>query len=257
MIGVFDSGVGGLTVVKQIFKSLPEYRIIYLGDTARLPYGTKGKVSIQKWSRQNVKFLLNRGAKLIVIACHTSSAWAAGILKKEFKPFPIFEIITPGVKAALKTTRSKRIGVIGTPGTIRSRIYEKKLSAADPKLKIYSKACPLLVPLIEEGWIKRKETEEIAEFYLRPLKRKNIDTLILGCTHYPLLKNMIKKIMGKNVKVLDPAKELVSELKSFLEAHRISRNRKRKNQFFFTDKPYNIDKISKFCLGKEINWKLI
>ncbi len=167
MIGIFDSGVGGLTVVKEIFKRLPGYQILYFGDTARLPYGTKGADFVQKYSSRITSWLINNGAKIIVIACHTSSAWAADSLKKQFKEVPIFEMIIPAVKAALKITKNKKIGIIGTPGTIKSRSYEKKLLKLNPKLKIYSVACPLFVPLVEEGWLSSKITREIAEEYLK------------------------------------------------------------------------------------------
>ena len=265
MIGIFDSGVGGLTVVKEVFKYLPDYQIIYFGDTARLPYGTKEANFVQKYSAKIVRWLIKRGAKLVIIACHTSSAWASEFLKKEFKKIPIFEVITPGVKAALDSTgcharaTQRKIGIIGTAGTIRSKSYQKKLLAQDSNLKIYSKACPLFVPLVEEDWINCQETEEIAKVYLKPLKNKKIDTLILGCTHYPLLKNTIKKIMGPEVKIINPAESLVKDLKLFLENNpKIDSGLKRgdSHKFFFSDEPYNLRKISKFCLGREIKIKV-
>ncbi len=259
MIGVFDSGVGGLTVVKEIFKYLPEYQIIYFGDTARLPYGTKGAKFVQKYSAKITNWLLKKGAKIIIVACHTSSSWAADSLKKQFKKIPIFEIITPANKKALKNTRNRKIGIIGTTGTIKSEVYKKKLLDLNPSLKIYSKPCPLFVPLVEEGWFNRKETKEIAKIYLKPLKNKGIDTLILACTHYPLLKNIIKEITGTKIKIINPAEDLAKNLKLFLKNNpklKSQLKRGKNHQFFFSDEPYNFEKMSKFCLGREVKIKV-
>lgn len=260
MIGIFDSGIGGLTVVKEFFKHLPEYQIIYFGDTAHLPYGIKSPDFIKKRSKEIVKFLLKKGCKIIVIACHTSSSLANDFLKREFSKLPIFEIITPGIKKAIKLTKNKKIGIIGSPGTIKSEIHRKKLLSIDPGLKIYSQPCPLLVPLVEEGWIRRDETKEIIKEYLLPLKRKKIDTLILACTHYPLLKNIISKIAGKDIKIVNPAKDFVIEFKKNLANNKKIKNqlKKRKNhQFFVSDEPYNFKILSNLCLGKEITSKII
>lgn len=255
MIGIFDSGVGGLTVVKEIFKYLPQYQLIYFGDTARIPYGSRSKQFIRHYSKKITQWLLNRGAKIIIIACNTSSAWASDAIKKEFKGTPIFEVITPAVKDAIKKTKNKRIGVIGTRGTIKSSAYAKKLLSLNPKVKVYKQACPLFVPLVEEGWIKEKTTEEIAKKYLTPLKKINIDALILGCTHYPLLKETIKKIMGPKVKIISSAENVAKEVKEFLKNNPEieSRIKKGKNhQFFFSDEPYNLEKISRLCFNKKI-----
>lgn len=252
MIGVFDSGVGGLTVVKEIFKYLPNYQIIYFGDTARLPYGTKGADFVKKYSAKITDWLLKKGAKIIIIACHTSSAWAAEFLKNKFKGILIFEMIGP----AAKEISGKNIGIIGTPGTIRSGSWENKLLELNPELKIYSKPCSLFVPLVEEGWVKSKITKEIAAIYLKELKKKKIDTLILACTHYPLLKNAIQKIMGNNIKVVNPAESLAKELKLFLKNNPqiASKIKKGENhQFFFSDEPYNLEKINKLCFKQKIN----
>lgn len=259
MIGIFDSGVGGLTVVKEIFKSLPEYQIIYFGDTARLPYGTKGADFVKRYSKKITRWLLKNKAKLIVVACHTSSAWASESLKREFRKAPIFEVVSPGVEDALEATKNKKIGIIGTPGTIRSGIHKKKLLKLDSGLKIYSKACPLFVPLAEEGWLDKKATEEIAGDYLIPLREKEIDTLVLACTHYPLLKKAIQKAIGSKVKIINPAQSLAKELSSFLRVNQkiASKIKKGKeHRFFFSDKPYNLGKISRLCLGREIKAKI-
>ena len=251
MIGVFDSGVGGLTVVKEIFKNLPEYQIIYFGDTARLPYGTKGADFVRKASSEVTSWLLKKGAKIIVVACHTSSAWASESLKKEYKDVPIFEMISPTIKGSL--LNSEKIGVIGTPGTIKSNAWKNKLSG----LKVFSKACPLFVPLVEEGWIDKNITKEIVKEYLSDLR--GIDILILACTHYPILKKIIKEVL-KDVKIIDPAESLVKELALFLENNpRIASQIKKgdNHQFFFSDEPYNFKKISKLCLGREINARIL
>ncbi len=269
MIGIFDSGIGGLTVVKEIFKYLPQYQIIYFGDTARLPYGTKGAGFVRRYSAKITKWLIKKGAKIVIVACHTSSAWASDSLKKQFsakgrsalggRGTPIFEVIAPAIKEVLASTKNKKIGIIGTPGTIKSNAYKNKLLKIDPSLKIYSKPCSLLVPLAEEGWINNKITREIIKEYLMPLKLKKIDTLILACTHYPLLEKEIRKVAGAGIKIINPAENLAKELKLFLEnspqiAAQIKKGRN--HQFFFSDEPYNLKKISRLCFRKEIKIKI-
>jgi len=241
MIGVFDSGMGGLTVVGQIWKAFPEQKIIYFGDTARLPYGTKGVDFVKRYSEKIIGWLLERGAEDIVIACHTSSALAGNHLRKRFKDIRISDMISlPAPKIAGSFSR---IGIIGTPGTIKSKSWEKMLLQENPKIKIYSKACPLFVPLVEEGWINGRAAEEIAESYLKSFK--NIDALVLACTHYPILKRLIKKRVGKNIKIVDPAEILANELKFKVKD-------KGESRFYFSDTPYNLKKISQLCLKKEI-----
>lgn len=254
MIGIFDSGVGGLTVVKEIFKQLPKYRIIYFGDTARLPYGTKGADFVKKYSEKITDWLLKRGAKVIVVACNTSSAWAADHLRKKFPNVPIFEMISPAVQEAKETSKNEKIGVIGTPGTIKSKIYEKKLRGR----KVFSKACPLLVPLAEEGMISGKITEEVINVYCACLpvsRRHGIGSLILGCTHYPLLQKTISKVIGKKVQIINPAEAIAKGIKNYLKenpqiAKKIKRGRG--HRFFFSDEPYNLEKISHLCFRKKI-----
>ncbi len=232
MLGIFDSGIGGLTVVKEILKRLPNRKIIYFGDTARVPYGNKSPEIIKKYAEEGVEFLLSRGAQLIVLACNTMSAVAFDDLKKKYD-IPMFEVITPAVRKAVEVTKNGRIGVIGTRATIGSGVYENKIfnfqfpiSNKNPKSKIqnpkskiqvFSHACPLLVPLVEEGWMDRSETEKIIKEYLRPLVKAKIDTLILGCTHYPILKKTIKKMMGRGIKLVDSAEEAANEVASFCE----------------------------------------
>lgn len=253
MIGIFDSGVGGLTVVKEIFKYSPGSQIIYFGDTARLPYGTKGANFVKKYSEKITRWLLQKKVKIIIIACNTSSAWASDFLKRKFKNIPIFEMINPAIKEALAKTKNKKIGVIGTPGTIKSGVFEKKLLEADSSLKIFLKPCPLFVPLVEEGLLNDRITLEIIKKYLEPLKEKGIDTLILGCTHYPLLKPAIKKMMGANVEIINPAESLAKEVKIYIQNNEKKKIKQNVHKFFFSDEPYNLEKIAKICLNKKIN----
>lgn len=260
MIGIFDSGVGGLTVVKEIFKYLPDYQIIYFGDTARIPYGSRSEQFIRRYSKKITQWLLKKEAKVIIIACNTSSAWAAESLKKEFKGVPIFEVITSAAKDALTKTKNKKIGVIGTRGTIKSSAYSKRILSFNYKVKVFLKACPLFVPLVEEGWIKEKTTEDIAKKYLSFFKKSGVDTLILGCTHYPLLKGIIKKTVGPSVEIVSSAENVAKELKEFLKKNpKIEKQvKKGKNhQFFFSDKPYNLDKISQLCFNRKIKAKIL
>lgn len=217
MIGIFDSGIGGLTVVRAVMDRLPGYDIIYFGDTARTPYGNKSAATVIEYSRQNTDFLVRQGAKVIVMACNTASSVATETLKENCL-LPIFEVISPAVGHALSVTRKSVIGVIGTRATIESGIYEKKIKAANPGASVFSAPCPLLVPLVEEGWLKRPETRMIVKKYLHPLKTRQIDTLILGCTHYPLLKSIIAHKIGKRVTVIDSSTAVADEIRSFLDA---------------------------------------
>jgi glutamate racemase len=203
-IGIFDSGIGGLTVVRQIQRALPHEDLVYLGDTARVPYGTKSPATVVRFACEDTAFLLQQGVKAIVVACNTASAWALPTLEEKFD-VPVFGVIIPGAEAALQRTRNHRIGVIGTKATIRSLAYDKAILARDPAAKIFSRPCPLLVPLVEEGWTRHPVTTAVLEEYLRPLCTKRIDTLVLGCTHYPLLKQAIQEVVGRAVKLVDSA----------------------------------------------------
>ncbi|MCM8788009.1 MAG: glutamate racemase, partial [Candidatus Omnitrophica bacterium] len=205
-IGIFDSGVGGLTVFKEIRRLLPKEDLIYFGDTARVPYGNKSKATIIKFSTENILFLLQKQVKLVVIACNTSSSLALDYLKDIFN-IPIIGVIDAGVKKAVQLSSNKRIGIIGTRSTINSRSYETKIKKIDKNIKIYSCACPLFVPLVEEGLIYGKIVKEVIKMYLEPFKKFDIDTLILGCTHYPLLKKEIAKYLV-GVNIVDSAKEI-------------------------------------------------
>ena len=250
-IGVFDSGIGGLTVVKALREELPSESIVYFGDTARVPYGTKSKTTIVKFSLENVEFLLRFGVKCIVIACNTSSSWALPTLRKYFK-VPIIGVIRPGALAAVSQTRNKRVGVIGTTATIHSGAYEAAIHRLDPAVKVFSQSCPLFVPLVEEGWLTGAICRQVAEQYLRPLMRQDIDTLILGCTHYPLLTSTIQQVMGPRVTLVDSAKQTVDEVRGVLMGNDTlcDRRLKPRYRFFVTDEPTHFNRIGHQFLGQ-------
>ena len=252
-IGIFDSGLGGLTVVKEVIKLLPNEKIIYFGDTARVPYGTKSKETIIKFSQENSEILLKKKVKIIVVACNSSSSYAIETLRKKFS-IPIVGVIHPGVKEAIANTKNNRVGVIATQATKSSGSYEKILHQYNQAIKVFSQACPLFVPLVEEGWFNKKITLDIAQEYLKGLKKKNIDTLILGCTHYPLLKKIIKEVVGKNIKLVDSAKAISREIKQVLKEKEILRivKGKPKHEFFVSDRPQEFEKISKKILKNSI-----
>ena len=210
-IGVFDSGVGGLTVAREIMRNLPDERIVYFGDTARVPYGSKSQETVIRYSKQIVRFLQTQHVKAIVIACNTASALALDAIEGELD-IPILGVLRPGAKVAAETTKNKRVGVIATESTIRSGMYGRYIKAHDPEITVYGKACPLFVPLVEEGWLKDPVTEEVARRYLKELLEKDIDSLILGCTHYPLIRSLMRRIVGDKVQLVTPAYETALEL---------------------------------------------
>lgn len=216
MIGIFDSGIGGLTVVRAIMDEMPEYDLVYFGDTARTPYGTKSSRTVIEYSLENTDFLIKNGAKLIVMACNTASSVATEAVRKTFD-VPLYEVVSPAVQLAVETTKAGAIGVIGTRGTIASGIYERKIKEIRPEARVYSAPCPLLVPLVEEGWLKKPETRMIVKKYLHPLKVRQIDTLILGCTHYPVLKGIISEKIGKRVGIIDSSTALARQIRQFLD----------------------------------------
>lgn len=215
-VGVFDSGVGGLTVAREIMRQIPNEKIIYFGDTARVPYGSKSRETITRYSRQIVNFLREQQVKAIVAACNTASAYALEEIEKEID-IPIIGVVKPGAKVAVEATKNGKIGVIGTEGTIGSRIYSTYINEINSKIKVLGKACPLFVPLVEEGLWQDPVTDEIATRYLSELIDCDIDTLILGCTHYPLIRSTVGRIMGENVTLVNPAYETARELKELLE----------------------------------------
>lgn len=215
-IGVFDSGVGGLTVAREIMRHLPNENIVYFGDTARVPYGSKSKDNIIRFSKQIIHFLKTKNVKAIVIACNTASALALDVVREEFD-IPIIGVVEPGARAALEVTKSKKIGVIGTEATIRSAMYEKIIKGFDSEATVIGKACPLFVPLVEEGFAKHKVTEEIIDYYLASFMETDIDSLILGCTHYPLLRSRIREYVGDKITLVNPAYETAMDLRQILK----------------------------------------
>ena len=215
-VGVFDSGVGGLTVAREIMRNLPSERIVYFGDTARVPYGSKSKEIVLKFSRQIVRFLQLQDVKAIVVACNTASALALEEIKKEID-IPIIGVVEPGAKVAASVTKNKKIGLIGTKGTVHSKLYPEIIHSYDKEIQVFGQPCPLFVPLVEEGWLKDDVTVEVARRYVTPLLEQGIDTLILGCTHYPLLRSTIGQIMGEGVQLVNPAYETALELGKLLK----------------------------------------
>ena len=251
-IGVFDSGIGGLTVLHEIIETLPREDTIYLGDTARAPYGTKSVETVLQYSFENSQFLVDKGVKLVVVACNTSTAVALDRLREQFR-IPVVGVIEPGVRRAVKTTMNKRVGVIGTEATIQSGAYSRALKAADAKIEVYSRACPLLVPLVEEGWTENAVVEMTVKTYLGSLKQSGIDTLILGCTHYPLLKKTIRKFMGGEVHLVDSAQETAKEVEQVLKQTPLARKAHKGNHsFFVTDTPDRFIKVGRRFLGEKV-----
>ena len=215
-VGVFDSVVGGLTVAREIMRQLPNENLVYFGDTARVPYGSKSRDNIIRYSRQIIHFLKTKGVKAIVIACNTASALALDVVREE-SDIPIIGVVEPGARAALQITQTKKIGVIGTEATVQSAMYGKIIKGLDPTVSVIGKACPLFVPLVEEGFAKHKVTEEIIDYYLASMKESDIDSLILGCTHYPLLRSRIRAYLGDKIQLVNPAYETAMDLKYILK----------------------------------------
>lgn len=238
-IGVFDSGVGGLTVVREIMRQIPNERIVYFGDTARVPYGSKSKETVTRYSRQIVRFLRTQDVKAIVVACNTASAYALDEIESEID-IPIIGVVKPGAKVASDATKNGKIGVIATEATIGSEIYSRYIKEINPKAEVLGKACPLFVPLVEEGLLHDPVTDEIAMRYLGGLVDSGIDTLILGCTHYPLIRSTVGKVVGESVTLVNPAYETARELRDLLEQEGLLNEEKpelgsNQYQFFVSD----------------------
>lgn len=246
-IGIFDSGVGGLTVFKRIKEELPNEKLIYFGDTKRVPYGIKDQKTITQHSIEIVKFLIKKNVKLIVIACNSISASSLEILNKEFK-IPFMEVTLPGAEDAILVAKNNNIGVLATEATVRSKIYEKRLIMLNSKLNVYSKACTLFVPLVEEGWINNQVTAMVVDIYLQNLLNNNISTLILGCTHYPLLYNSIRNTVGENIDIIDPADPTSRKTKEFLTKNNMLNNLKlsgiNNDEFYVSG---DTDKFNNLC----------
>ncbi|MFA5820532.1 MAG: glutamate racemase [Candidatus Gracilibacteria bacterium] len=253
MIGLFDSGYGGLTVLKPILKALPEYDYIYLGDNARAPYGSHSPDNIKKFSEQAVRYLLDRGAKLIIFACNTASSVALRDIQKKYSK--VLGVLIPVAEEASKVTKGGRVGVIGTNATINSHAYETEIHKLNPGIHVYSKACPLLVPFIEEGWHEKPEANSIAKKYLQSLKTCHIDTLILGCTHYPMMIKTFRRIMCPRVKILESGDIVATKLKEYLNRHpEIEKTLKKgkKRTFLTTDDPQRFKEFTEKYLGLKI-----
>ncbi len=252
-IGFFDSGIGGLTVVRAVSRLMPNENIVYFGDTARVPYGSKSNETVIQYSLQAANFLLRKNIKLLVVACNTASSVALKDLKR-FLTIPVIGMIEPGARMALQESRKGIVGVIGTHATINNRAYTHELKKLNPKTKIYEKACPLFVPLAEEGWLDHKVTEQIAKEYLIELKEKKIDSLILGCTHYPILASTIQKIVGKNVHLVDsgtPAAQLVEDYLNGRQLRNQSVHQGH-DEFYVSDVPAKFREVAERFLGKKI-----
>jgi len=249
-IGVFDSGLGGLTVVKELIHHLPNERIVYFGDTARVPYGTKSGETIIRYSREIVKALLKHKVKMVVVACNTASSLALDVLKKEFD-LPILGVIEPGARKASEVTRNRKVGIIATSSTVKSGKYARKIIHFNKNIIVISQACPLFVPLVEEGWFEHAVTYQVAEQYLTEMKKKKIDTLILGCTHYPLLKGVLHNVMGPKVQLVDSAREVALQVKELLTKNRLLRTRLRPCQhtFIVSDEPKQFQHLAMRFLG--------
>lgn len=251
-IGVFDSGVGGLTVVREIMRQIPNETIIYFGDTARVPYGSKSKETVITYSRQIVKFLQTKRVKAVVIACNTASAFALETIKAEID-IPIIGVVKPGAKTAAQTTKNGNIGIIGTEGTVNSGIYNEILSETNPNVNVYGKACPLFVPLVEEGLIEDPITYEMAKRYLLELQEYDIDTLVLGCTHYPLIRETIQKVIGDKVTLVNPAYETAKSLNEVLIGNHIeSLIARNDHRFFVSDGAEKFKKFANTILPCEV-----
>ncbi|RMG65417.1 MAG: glutamate racemase [Calditrichaeota bacterium] len=251
-VGVFDSGIGGLTVVRQLMRLLPGEDIIYFGDTARIPYGTKSDDTVKRFALEDSFFLLDQGVKAVVVACNTASAIAIQVLRR-FLPVPVVGVIEPGVQGALRETRNGRVGVIGTATTIRSGAYRRLLLAARPDLQVVSQPCPLFVPLVEEGWIEDEATYLIARRYLQPLLENRVDTVILGCTHYPLLRPVLGKVLGPGVRLVDSGVEAAHHLKQVLaEAGLLNTRRRGEHRFYLSDFPYKFQEIGERFLERTL-----
>ncbi len=253
-IGVFDSGIGGLTVVRELIRQLPNESIIYFGDTARVPYGPKSPDTVLRYSREIVSFLKGQGVKAIVIACNTATAHALAALQEE-NELPIIGVIEPGSRAAARASEGGQIGVIGTYGTINSRAYEKAIIEAAPSTTITALACPLFVPLVEEGWLDTEATRLIAQEYLAPLVDAKIDTLVLGCTHYPLLKRVIGTTIGRDVRLIDSAEETAAETASVLRENGLvhSETQNARYRFIASDAPEQFLRVGQRFLGGSID----
>jgi glutamate racemase len=252
-IGVFDSGIGGLTVLKEVIRQLPDESTIYLGDTARVPYGIRSPETVIRYAFENTQFLCSQDIKLLVVACNTASSVSIDAIKAKVS-IPVIGVIEPGAKAAVRATKNRKVGIIGTEATVRSNAYTRAIHAVDRNIEVFGLACPLFVSLVEEGWTEGHITALIAREYLSRIQDKGIDTVVLGCTHYPLLKMVIAEVMGEKVGLIDSAVEISYEIKATLEALGMKRepggNSLRK--FFVTDSPERFLMVGERFLGQKL-----
>ena len=252
-IGIFDSGIGGLTVLKEICKKLPYESTVYLGDTARVPYGIRSPETVTRYSFENTRFLFSKEVKMIVVACNTASSVSLESIKNSV-PVPVVGVIEPGAKAAVAATGNKKIGIIGTEATIKSNSYARAIKNIDDSIEVFGIACPLFVPLVEEGWTKGKIAEMIAQEYLKEMKRKGIDTLVLGCTHYPLLKGVLSAFMGASINLIDSAIETARETEIILGDLSLlnTSGDNMRREFYVTDSPEKFKTVGERFLGEDI-----
>lgn len=260
MIGIFDSGVGGMTVARAIEQLCPDLPLVYFGDIARTPYGSKSPDTIIRYSRFNTDFLLDQGAELIVVACNSASSTAADALRTHYS-VPILDVITPATAKAAKLSAAGRIGIIGTRATVKSGIYPQRIRAARPEAKVFSLACPLLVPLVEEGWLSRRETKMILRRYLHPLRLKKIDTLVLGCTHYPLLKHLIGPRIGNQVRLIDSSVEMALHVQAYLDDNpglkEKLRGKGEPSRFYVSDCTEAVEQMAARIFGRPVELQTI
>lgn len=261
MIGVFDSGYGGLTILKEFLKELPQYDYLYLGDNARAPYGNRSHESIKSFTEEGIRYLFQQGCPLIIIACNTASSQVLRELQEKYLRAPkvtdrkILGVIKPMVEETLRITKNGRVGVVGTRGTIKAKSYEHELKALKPDIQVYSQDCPLLVPLVEEGWSHKPEGRMILRKYIRPLKSTNIDTLILGCTHYPFLLKDFRQIMGKKITIANPGNVIARSLKDYLQRHpeiETLLTKRGERTFLTTDDPERFTEIGSRFMEKTL-----
>lgn len=252
-IGMFDSGLGGLTVMRQLVRELPNENILYFGDTARLPYGSKSPETIVRYSLEIADFLMDRGVKMIVVACNTASSHALSVLRERY-PVPVIGVIEPGAEAAVQATSNGRIAVLGTRGTIRSNSYQKAISQLSPGAEVVPVACPLFVPLVEENYISFPAAQMIVREYLKPLSGKEVDTVLLGCTHYPLLKDLIAEALDKRIRILDSASSCAKWVAEILDENGLSNNESAVPEytFYVSDDPDKFQELGKVFLGRSV-----
>lgn len=252
-IGVFDSGIGGLTVVRALMEQLPFENIIYFGDTARVPYGIKSVETISRYATQITEFLVHQRVKLLIVACNTMSAVAYQVIE-DLSPVPVLDVVDAGARSAVAKTHNKCVAVIGTPATVNSNAYPRAINMYDPEIRIFSQSCPLFVPLVEEGWLDHQVTRLTAQEYLKPVIAQNIDTLVLGCTHYPLLKPLLQEILGDQISLVDSAEAITEQAGESLSKHNL-RNEKQKSpeyRFYVTDVPIRFTSIGERFLGRTL-----